>query len=280
MLSCPLVEKRVIRGHYNLTTPFYRLLWGPHIHHGYWEADESPRTAQLQLTERLATLAQVQSGQRLLDVGCGMGGSSIHLAKSRGCEALGITISPLQRHWAALSSRWHRIADRTEFRCADAEQIELDAESFDVVWSVECTEHLFDKPRFFERAARWLRPGGTMAICAWLAGEELSAPQTQQVYNVCEGFFCPSLGTASDYKGWMTDAGLHVREVQDWTFRVAQTWEICRDRVARTHVRRLARWVDRDSAMFLDRFDTILAAYRSGAMKYGCFIATRPPATT
>jgi cyclopropane fatty-acyl-phospholipid synthase-like methyltransferase len=280
MLTCPLVEKRVIRGHYNLTTPFYRLLWGPHIHHGYWEADESPRTAQLQLTERLATLARVSAGQRILDVGCGMGGSSIHLAKSRGCDVLGITISPLQRHWARLSSRWHRTADKTEFRCADAEQIELDAESFDVVWSVECTEHLFDKPRFFARAARWLRPGGTMAICAWLAGEDLSGPQMQQVYNVCEGFFCPSLGSASDYTRWMTDAGLTVTDVQDWTFRVAQTWEICRDRVARTHVRSLARWVDRDSAMFLDRFDTILAAYRSGAMKYGCFIATRPPAAT
>ena len=252
MLSCPLVEKRVIRGHYNLTTPFYRLLWGPHIHHGYWEADESPRTAQLQLTERLATLAQVQSGQRLLDVGCGMGGSSIHLAKSRGCEAVGITISPLQRHWARLSSRWHRMADKTDFRCADAEQVEFDAESFDVVWSVECTEHLFDKPRFFDRAARWLRPGGTMAICAWLAGDGLSSPQMQQVYNVCEGFFCPSLGTSNDYRTWMTDAGLSATDVQDWTFRVAHTWEICRERVARTHVRRLARWVDRDSAMFLD----------------------------
>ena len=43
---------------------------------------------------------------------------------------------------------------------------------------------------------------------------------------------------------------------------MTQTWEICRDRVARTRVRRLASWIDRDSVMFLDRFDTILAAYR------------------
>ena len=34
MISCPTVEKRVIRTHYNLATPFYRLLWGRHIHHG------------------------------------------------------------------------------------------------------------------------------------------------------------------------------------------------------------------------------------------------------
>ena len=168
------------------------------------------------------------------------------------------------------------MASRTEFRCADAESVELGAETFDVVWSIECTEHLFDKPQFFARAARWLRPGGTMAICAWLAGDGLDDAQSQQVYDVCEGFFCPSLGTLSDYTGWMTVAGLSITHVQDWTERVTRTWEICRQRVARSRVRRLASWIDRDSVMFLDRFDTILSAYRDSAMKYGCFVATKP----
>src|SRR5262245_53199686 len=134
MIACPHVEKRVIRFHYDLITPFYRLFWGPHIHHGLWEADESPRAAQLQLTERLASLALVTSTDRLLDVGCGMGGSSIHLAKSRGCQTLGITLSPLQRRWAALAARWHRVADRAVFRCDDAESVVLEGESFDVLW--------------------------------------------------------------------------------------------------------------------------------------------------
>jgi tocopherol O-methyltransferase len=190
---------------------------------------------------------------------------------------VGITISPLQRHWAAVASRWHGVAGRTEFHCADAEQIEFEPASFDVVWSIECTEHLFDKPRFFRQAAEWLRPGGTMAICAWLAGESLDGAQAQQVYDVCEGFFCPSLGTADDYRGWMESGGLAVSHVQDWTARVGQTWEICSRRVARSQVRRLAGWIDRNSTLFLDRFDTILSAYRSGAMKYGCFIAKKAP---
>src|SRR6478609_8514476 len=139
MQTCPTVEKSVIRGHYNLSTPFYRLLWGPHIHHGLWDANESPRTAQLQLTERLATLAQISAGDQLVDIGCGMGASSIHLAKTRHCHCLGITISPVQRMWAAISSRWHRVAGQVEFCCTDAEQIELPPQSRDVVWSVECT---------------------------------------------------------------------------------------------------------------------------------------------
>ena len=146
-----------------------------------------------------------------------------------------------------------------------------------MVWSIECTEHLYDKARFFQRAAAWLRPGGRMAICAWLAGEALEDQrQVRQVYDVCEGFFCPSLGTCSDYRQWMTDAGLTVERDYDWTARVAQTWEICQRRVRRSGVRWLAGLIDRDTAMFLDRFDTILEAYRSGAMRYGCFIAHKP----
>lgn len=74
----------------------------------------------------------------------------------------------------------------------------------------------------------------------------------------------------------MTDAGLKNVRYHDWTSAVDHTWEICRDRVRLSGIRQLARWIDRNSVMFLDRFDTILQAYRSGAMKYGCFIAERP----
>src|SRR5579863_7901257 len=62
MISCPTVKKESIRWHYNISTPFYRLLWGPHIHHGLWEKDESPRLAQVRLTERLADLANIKAG--------------------------------------------------------------------------------------------------------------------------------------------------------------------------------------------------------------------------
>ena len=80
MISCPTIEKDVIRRHYDVSTLFYRLLWGRHIHHGYWDSDESPKLAQDQLTDRLFTAAAIDSGSRVVDIGCGMGGSSRRLA--------------------------------------------------------------------------------------------------------------------------------------------------------------------------------------------------------
>jgi tocopherol O-methyltransferase len=276
MISCPVVKKHSIRWHYDLLTLFYRLLWGAHIHHGLWERDESPRRAQIELMESLAERAGIRAGDRVLDVGCGMGGSSIHLARWRKCRATGITISPLQRVWADFTARIHGVGRQTEFRCADVEMIEYPDESYDVVWSIECTEHLFDKPGFFERSARWLTMGGRMAVCAWLAGDDvLDESRAQQVYDVCEAFLCPSLGSASDYQRWIERAGLTTRGVEDWTPRVRQTWEICRRRVARSRLRGIARLLRRETALFLDRFETILNAYDTGAMKYGCFVAER-----
>jgi tocopherol O-methyltransferase len=53
MIVCPSVRKQDIRSHYNLTTLFYRLLWGRHIHHGLWSGDESASVAQQQLRTSL-----------------------------------------------------------------------------------------------------------------------------------------------------------------------------------------------------------------------------------
>jgi tocopherol O-methyltransferase len=174
MIECPTVSKKVIRHHYDLVTPFYWLLWGQHLHHGLWNVQEPSAQAQQQLTETLAREAGIRGGEDVLDVGCGMGGSSIHLAHELNCRVTGITISRFQRFWAENSARLHRAASRTAFHCLDAETAEFPPESFDVVWNIECTEHLYDKAHFFQRAAQWLRPGGRMAICAWLPPASMS----------------------------------------------------------------------------------------------------------
>ncbi|NDC64287.1 MAG: methyltransferase domain-containing protein [Planctomycetia bacterium] len=127
MISSDLVDKPAIRGHYDLATPFYRLLWGPHIHHGLWSAEDAarrvplvgPRAAQEHLTATTAGLAGLRAGERVLDVGCGMGGSSILLARKPGCLVTGVTISGVQRPWAQASAAVAGVRRSVAFRCAD-----------------------------------------------------------------------------------------------------------------------------------------------------------------
>ncbi len=277
MITVEPIRKATIRSHYDLGTLFYWLHWGPHIHHGLWLADESPRQAQCQLIDTLAERAGIQAGDRLVDIGCGMGGSAIRLATRSDCEVTGVTLSSVQRHWAATTAMLKGQRTKTRFVCADAEAIDFEPQSFDVVWSVECTEHLFDKPGFFRRAAQWLRPGGRVALCVWFEGEDTTRPgHGEMVKDVCRRFVCPSLATRRDYTSWLVAAGLTITYNEDWTDRVAKTWEICKRRVSSSRIKTLARILDQNQVAFLDGFDTLLTAYRTGAMQFGAIVAEKP----
>ena len=146
--------------------------------------------------------------------------------------------------------------------------------SFDVIWNIECSEHFFDKPGFFARAGDWLRPGGRIALCAWLAVE--GPDRESLVRAVGDGFLCPSFGTAADYRSWLCDAGLRERLYADVTPQVARTWEICQRRVRTIGGGFLARLGGRRMRCFVEHFATLEQAYRTGAMQYGLFVAEKP----
>lgn len=277
MISVSTIEKKSIRGHYDLATPFYRLLWGPHIHHGLWLDDAAtPYQAQCQLTDTLADLIGVSRKDNLLDIGCGMGGSSIRLAKQRGCRCHGITLSRVQKHWATASAMLNGLSGRVTFEAADVEKMELPPAAFDILWSVECTEHLYDKEKFFQKASQWLRPGGRLAIVVWFQGEAPKSPgQPQRVAELCQRFVCPSFATVDDYRSWLTNAGFHSISHHDWSQHAARTWKICRERVRKTGIEYLAKWINREQVDFIHGFDKLIDAFENGDMEYGALIAQK-----
>jgi tocopherol O-methyltransferase len=264
-----------VRTHYDRLAFFYRTFWGEHIHHGYWEADESPEVAQVQLTARLAERAAVPAGAKVLDVGCGFGGSSLWLARNRNCDVTGITISPVQAKRANKQARAAGLADRARFLLHDANRLDFPPASFDIVWIIECSEHLEDKARFIDNCARVLKPGGRIALCAWLDADSGRPEDARLVEEVCDGMICPSLARAADYSGWMQAAGFEAVEYEDITRRVERTWDLCLPIVERPGMRFLRLFMDKRTKAFVLSFQAIRRAFAEGAMAYGMFTARK-----
>ena len=145
-------------------------LWGEHIHLGHYGNPPRRRDFRRAKEEfvhelvRWSGLGELPAGSRVLDVGCGIGGSARILARDYGFEVLGISISPAQIRRA---QELTPVGLSCRFAVMDALALELADGSFDAVWSVEACPHMPDKQRYADELLRVLRPGGLLAVADW-----------------------------------------------------------------------------------------------------------------
>jgi tocopherol O-methyltransferase len=266
-------DKEKIRDHYDRISPHYLELWGAHLHHGYWiSGEETKERAQVQLVERLAHLAGLKPGRKILDVGCGFGGSSIHLAKNYNAEATGITISPIQVEMARKAAAAEGVNAR--FLLMDAEEMKFD-ETFDVVWSVESISHYPHRERFFAGAAQYLKPGGTLAITDWFKKERLTPRESKKFIQPIEKGMFVELSTMEDYAAGLKSNGLIVRRNEILNKNCAKTWDLCLDIVKSKALWKLAAQNGSEFVNFLRASRAARAGIASGNFIYGLLIAEK-----
>ena len=144
-------------------------LWGEHIHLGFYPPNNKIdfRKAKEQFVHELVRwsgLDTLPKGSRILDVGCGIGGSSRILAKYYGFNVTGITISPAQVE-RAIELTPQELS--CKFTVMDALNLSFDDGTFDGIWSVEAGAHMNNKIKFADEMLRILRPGGYLALADW-----------------------------------------------------------------------------------------------------------------
>jgi ubiquinone/menaquinone biosynthesis C-methylase UbiE len=113
-------------------------------------------------TVELASRVPLRPGLRVLDVGCGLGGSVRYLATEHHCQATGIDLTKEYVDVANALADMVGLKHRVEFRQASALDIPFDDGSFDVVWTEHVQMNIADKRAFYAEIARVLAPRGRL----------------------------------------------------------------------------------------------------------------------
>lgn len=260
--------------HYDELDPAYRRIWGEHVHHGYWQSGrETPGEATEALVRLVGERLALTPGQSVCDIGCGYGATAAAFAARSGVAVTGLTLSAAQAqvaHARGTPGVAVMVRDWLDNGLSDA--------AFDRAYSIESSEHMVDKPRFFAEAFRVLRPGGRLVVCAWLEGESPSAWQVRHLLKpICSEGRLPSMGSRADYEALAATAGFRLSGYDDISRNVRKTWGICLRRllgkmVTDPELRRLAASSATRSRDFILSLPRLIWALRSGAMRYGVFV--------
>ncbi len=208
-------------------------LWGEHVHLGHY--GDPPRRrdfrdAKADFVHALvhwSGLDRLPSGSKVLDVGCGIGGSARILAKDYGFDVLGISISPAQVQRAteltpeSLSCR---------FDVMDALDLKLNDQQFDAVWSVEAGPHMPDKQRYADELLRVLKPRGRLAVADWNRRDpsdgDMNRTERWVMHQLLTQWAHPEFSSIKGFHHNL-EGSPHQRggiDVDDWTTATLPSW--------------------------------------------------------
>ncbi|HKQ68867.1 MAG TPA: methyltransferase domain-containing protein [Polyangiaceae bacterium] len=217
------LEKRIRDYYLETTEPSYLAHWSGDslaLHLGL--GDEKTATLNdslLNTNHYLADQLRISEGSRVLDAGCGVGGSAIWLAENRGAQVTGISIAPNQVELAERFAKERGVSDRVSFACMDFMATTFDEASFDVVWNMESLCHAADPLVYFHHVAHLLADGGHFG-CTDLF---LVDPDDEHAKAICEGWILPSLRSIDAIASLLGDAGFTSVRTEDLTARVLRS---------------------------------------------------------
>ena len=217
---------RKLSSYYEVTKSDYRLWWMTStalaMHFGFYDEQTSNHAeALINMNRVLATRAELHSSDRVLDAGCGVGGSAIWLTRELGVQVVGINVVPGEIDRGRRYARRRNVADRVTFELQDMTRTTYPDGSFDVVWAIESICHVPDKREFLAEARRLLKPGGRLVVAdGFRRCRPFSPADERLLHDWLSGWAVPDLVTPDEFTGASQQNGLAHARFEDVTAHV------------------------------------------------------------
>ena len=213
--------------YYHSTENAYRDSWDLDnslaIHYGYWDEKVHSFSQSLaRMNEVMADAVDIKTGQEILDAGCGVGGSSIYLARLRGAKVTGITLSERQVKHATANAQQAGVDSKVQFRVMDYCSTQFPDANFDVVWGCESICYAASKEEFIKEAYRLLRPGGRLVIADGFV-TKLENNQHPVIRKWLDGWQVDNLETPSRFQSFLAANGFSAINYTDISREVAHS---------------------------------------------------------
>lgn len=230
---------RMVNNYYNLATDFYEYGWGTSFHFAHTATNESHADSMKRHEHRVAEHLGVKASDRVLDVGCGVGGPAREIARFSGAHVTGITLNAYQVERAKIHTKNEGMEGKVEFKQMDFTKTEFADASFDNAYAIESTCHAHQLEDVYAEAYRVLKPGGKFFIYEWIkaAGFDGNNAEHLDILRDIEyGNGLPPLRTLDDVKKAAKTAGFVIEKehdlaqdsegVRSWWFKMqeARNW--------------------------------------------------------
>lgn len=218
-----LEYKKSIVSYYDNTRLDYRFLWfrknNRSVHFGFYDHEvESHGDALVKLNKVMASKAGIVDGEKILDAGCGQGGSSIWMAENFDVQVSGITLVPHQVKIANKEAEKLKLNNRVKFYEADYTKTHFEDESFSVIWACESMCHAEHKEDFYREAYRLLKPGGRLISAEYIRTDRpLSGNNEKLLHDWLNGWSIKDIDTYSEHRSNAEKSGFSDFEIEDIT---------------------------------------------------------------
>ncbi|MFW9994850.1 MAG: SAM-dependent methyltransferase [Candidatus Odinarchaeota archaeon] len=225
------ISQDAVRNYFDKTGLIYRSWSKDHLHMGLWDKNTKTHNEALEnMVNFVSRLLKIEKGDRVLDAGCGIGGSTRYIASKFGVETVGINISRVQLHKAVRLSKNVKNSSLISYYDQDFTKTAFASGSFTKILAIESVCHAQDKSQFIEEAFRLLKKGGRLVVAdGFQEPHNMNEKEELLLQRFLRGLAVPNLESFNSFSDKLRMARFSNIQCYDKTNEVMKSlWRIYR----------------------------------------------------